>query len=272
MISSSSRSLVGKTKGRSKDGRSQSLSERDGNKKKGGGASLEMSSIGVKNKNKVSNDAILRSAETELTESVRTSKMLKFQKNHEDLTKDDKEFRSSSNPSTMLYEEDAEGGSPRGDLLDGEEEIEVINIGGTEISITRDMVEANKRLKRYQLIFLSPSFYRSDHDSLLKQRQIIQAYLTDAVQHPRNRVCPDLLVLFEVSATSFMKTTGPSLMEGTIKVRCSADSSDRSLRKSNNRACCGKSKGLHCFCCVCFCFRKRMAMKRKKRYSRASGS
>jgi hypothetical protein len=64
---------------------------------------------------------------------------------------------------------------------------------------------------------------------------------------------------------SFEENSGPSLMEGFVKVRCTADNSDRALRRRNERACCGKTKGFHCICCVCFCFRKRFSFHRKKR-------
>jgi len=245
----STRKATGKI-GKSAFRRTGSLSENAADADKKG---LEMSTISnpsvIGSKGAIRDDAdrILRSAEDDIRESKIKSNILKFNQHHQDLAMD--RVRSATDIG-----------------FDDDEEREVINVGGTTLEITPAMIEANKRLKRYQLIFLSPSFYRSDHDSLVKQRQIIQAYLTDAVQHPRNRVCPDLLVLFEISATSFVKTTGPSLMEGVVRVRCSADSSDRSLRNRSDRACCGKSKGLHCFCCVCFCFRKRMALKRKKRY------
>eukprot|EP00519_Triparma_laevis_P003835 CAMPEP_0182497038 /NCGR_PEP_ID=MMETSP1321-20130603/5585_1 /TAXON_ID=91990 /ORGANISM="Bolidomonas sp., Strain RCC1657" /LENGTH=1384 /DNA_ID=CAMNT_0024700801 /DNA_START=176 /DNA_END=4327 /DNA_ORIENTATION=+ len=122
---------------------------------------------------------------------------------------------------------------------------------------------ANKRLKRYLPIFYSPLFYRVDPVSLKKQRDIVQSYLLDCMEHPRNRICPDFLAMLEVGATSFDEKAGPSLMEGFVSARCSADTSDRGLRMRNDRACCGRKKGFHCLCCVCFCFKKRISFNKK---------
>ncbi|GMI14270.1 hypothetical protein TrLO_g13085 [Triparma laevis f. longispina] len=129
--------------------------------------------------------------------------------------------------------------------------------------IDEESRNANKRLKRYLPIFYSPLFYRVDAASLKKQRDIVQSYLNDCMEHPRNRLCPDFLAMLEVGATSFDEKAGPSLMEGYVSARCSADTSDRGLRMRNDRACCGKKKGFHCLCCVCFCFKKRIAFNKK---------
>ena len=66
--------------------------------------------------------------------------------------------------------------------------------------VNDEVRDANKRLKRYVPIFYSPLFYRTDKESLAKQRQLVQSFLDDCMQHPRNRVCPDFLALLEVSA------------------------------------------------------------------------
>jgi len=116
-----------------------------------------------------------------------------------------------------------------------------------------------------QLLFISPQFYRTDAKSLQKQRNIVESYLIDALAHPRNRMCPEFLAFLEVSAMSFLPGSGPSLMEGMVNIRCSADTSDRALRKRENRACCGRSGGCHCVCCVCFCFRKRFTVYKKQK-------
>jgi len=134
-----------------------------------------------------------------------------------------------------------------------------------DFDVSDEIRDTNRRLKRYIPILLSPLFYRTDKKSLDEQRQIIENFLNDAMLHPRNRTCPDFLAFLEVSAMSFDEHSGPSLMEGYVKIRCTADNSDRRLRQQQDRACCGKTKGFHCLCCVCFCFRKRFSFKRKQR-------
>jgi phosphatidylserine/phosphatidylglycerophosphate/cardiolipin synthase-like enzyme len=134
--------------------------------------------------------------------------------------------------------------------------------GNSKYKITPEINAAQRRLKRYLLNFRSPVFYRTDPKSLQSQRVVIEKYLNDCLSHPRNRTCPEFLAFLEVSAMSF--TEGPSLMEGPVNIRCSADTSDRALRKRSNRACCGRSGGCHCVCCVCFCFRKRLTRYKKQ--------
>ena len=85
--------------------------------------------------------------------------------------------------------------------------------------IDEESRNANKRLKRYLPIFYSPLFYRVDAASLKKQRDIVQSYLNDGMEHPRNRLCPDFLAMLEVGATSFDEKAGPSLMEGYVSAR-----------------------------------------------------
>ncbi len=176
-------------------------------------------------------------------------------------TSTSKESRRASVEIGTLDLGDDEDEDEGDDVDDEQSDLENLDFSG----VPSEDKEANRRLKRYIGLFITPMFYRTDQDSLAKQREIIQSYLNDAMRHPRNRMCPDFLALLEVSATSFSPGAGPSLMEGWVKVRFSADNSDRSLRSRETRACCGRNKGVHCVCCVCFCFRKRVTMNRKRR-------
>ena len=112
--------------------------------------------------------------------------------------------------------------------------------------------------------------YLVDTESLKNQRRHIQQYLEDVLADKNLRNTPELLEALELSRASFDDDLGPSAKEGYVKVRCSADSSDRLFRSDSDRALCGnvcgEGGGVNCFCCVCFCFRKKATIKRRSRY------
>jgi len=73
--------------------------------------------------------------------------------------------------------------------------------------------------------------YKVDPHALTYQRKVIQQYLEDVLNDKHLRNAPELLEALELSSKSFDDCQGPSAKEGYVKVRCSADTSDRLFRR-----------------------------------------
>ena len=152
------------------------------------------------------------------------------------------------------------------------------SVAGREASVTESTMRQNlhtsrsgrdsknfiHRFERYRKI-LSRKMYRADDESINFQKETIVRYFQDVFEDPSLRNQPDLLEALELSPLSFDLKMGPSFKEGYLKVRCSADTTDRLFKTDADRAICGnycgEAGGFNCLCCVCFCFRKKATIK-----------
>ena len=130
----------------------------------------------------------VRKSETETT----MSRKIRKKKNHKQSAL--KQTKRMSLDADLVIDSSK---SNLGDYDDDDDDTVIVQ--NVDFKVSSEVRDANRRLKRYIPIFLSPLFYRVDKDSLQRQREIIENYLNDIMLHPRNRVCPELLAFLEVS-------------------------------------------------------------------------